>query len=155
MDIFLLPVRVACKRVEGLAIWQDFGRFCLYFTAYIGPTEMTVCELPGKIHHLIRWVRFPNRIHQVAPMCLPCLLPPIRVHNPNGMSIGSVIFPQLTVGCCRVWPGSGHVGLVSSKNFDFTWVIWTPSITYFFTPIRVQKPNAISIGSDVLPRYAL
>jgi len=40
-----------------------------------------------------------SRIRKVAPMCTPrktCFLGPIRVHNPNGISIGSAVYAKLT-----------------------------------------------------------
>ena len=40
----------------------------------------------------------------MAPVCTPCntcFFEPVRVHNPNGISIGSAIFAHLTVECCR------------------------------------------------------
>ena len=81
-----------------------------------------------------------------------CALPPnayflgtTRVHNPNGISIGSAIFVQLTTECRRAFPGMFFpLKIVPSHG-----AIWTPSNTWFIEPTRVHNPNDISIGSAV------
>ena len=45
-----------------------------------------------------------NRIHHVAPTCNTfntCFLGPTRLHNPNGISIGSAVFAGLTIATDR------------------------------------------------------
>ena len=70
---------------------------------------------------------------------------PIPAHNPNGISIGSAVFAQLTTEC--------HYALQQAAPFP---LITTPSHgeadlkTRFFRPIPAHNPNAISIGSAVL-----
>jgi len=46
-----------------------------------------------------------------------CFLGPIRVSNPNGISIGSAIFAQLTAECRRACPGTSF----PLKNWAFAW----------------------------------
>ena len=74
-----------------------------------------------------------------------CFLQPARVHNPNGKSIGSAIFAQLTA------VSSGMpVHVLSPNNFPFSWGICAPSnrSTCFFwlTLVHNHNPNSISIG---------
>jgi len=41
-----------------------------------------------------------NHIRPVAPICIPsntCFLGPTRVHNPNGISIGSAVYAELMI----------------------------------------------------------
>jgi len=68
----------------------------------------------------------------------------IQVHNPNGISIGSAVFEQLTAVLSGM---PGHA--LSPKNCPFAWGTWTPSNTYFLGPIRVHNPNGISISLAV------
>jgi len=44
---------------------------------------------------------------------------PSRVQNPNGISIGSAVFAQMTAECPWESP-------FSPQNFPFPWEIWTP-----------------------------
>jgi len=81
-----------------------------------------------------------------VPPCYTCFLRLIRVHNPNGISIGSVIFAQLTADS----PYTLQRAPLSIKDCPFPWGIWTPSNTWFLGPSRVLNPNGISIGSAVL-----
>jgi len=70
----------------------------------------------------------------------------IRAHYPNGISIGSAIFAQMTV-CVRIL----HNGTpLPPKIAPFHMGIWTPSKTWFSGPTRVLNANGISIGSAVL-----
>ena len=81
-------------------------------------------------------------------MCMPrntCFLGPIQVHNPNGNSIGSAIFAQLTAECNRACPGTSfprqmaiHFGQ-SGPTFN----------TWFHGPTEVQSSNGIVIGSVI------
>jgi len=73
-----------------------------------------------------------------------CFLWPTRFHNPNGKSIGSVIFAQLTAVSSSM---PGHV--LSSNNCPFARRIWALYNTCFVEPTRVHNPNGISIGSAV------
>ena len=70
-----------------------------------------------------------------------CFLRTTRVHIPNGKSIGSAVFAQLTAESLYTlqWaPLSPKIG----------W-IWTPSNTWFFGPIPAHNSNSTSIGSAV------
>jgi len=74
-----------------------------------------------------------------------CFLWPILVHNPNGKSIGSAVFTQLTAESSYTsqWePLSAKIAPSHGK-------IWTPSNTWFLGPIRVHNPNGMSISSAV------
>jgi len=86
----------------------------------------------------------------VAPVCTPsntCFLGRTQVHNPNGISVGSAIFAQLTAHS-RVSSGMpGHV--FSPKTCPLTRGDLDPSNTWLLQPTRVHIPNSISIGSAV------
>jgi len=73
-----------------------------------------------------------------------CFPAPTRVLSPNGISIGSAIFGQLTAECRRACPGMTFPLLclcVRRSGNQSNYTVRGPS--------RVQIPNAISIGSDV------
>ena len=72
-----------------------------------------------------------------------------RVQKPNGISIGSAVFAQLT--------GEGRYSLQLAAPSPSPLKLCLPirrsgptSNTWFFGPIRVHNPNGISIGSAVL-----
>jgi len=67
-----------------------------------------------------------------------------RVHNPNGISIGSAIFAQLSAKCRRACPGMSF----PLKLAHWHGKIWTPN-TWFLGPKRVHAQNGKSIGSAV------
>ena len=71
---------------------------------------------------------------------------PIWAHNPNGISIGSAVFAQMTAECAYTlqWDASSP-----PQNCPFPWGNWTPSNTWFHGPTWVLNPNGISIGSAV------
>jgi len=71
----------------------------------------------------------------------------VLVHNPNGISICSTIFAQLTTECLRACSGTTFPIKLPIHTGDLD-----PHLnTRFLGPIRVQNPNGISIGSAVLP----
>jgi len=72
-----------------------------------------------------------------------CFFGSTRVHNPNGISVASAVFAQLTPECCR------EHALPDPENCPFLWGIWTPSNTWFIQSTQLSIPNAISIGSAV------
>ena len=72
--------------------------------------------------------------------CNTSVLGPIRVHSPNGFSIGSAIFAQLTAECRRACPGM-------SFALKLPLLSGAPSNTWFLDPTRAHNPNGISIGS--------
>jgi len=68
------------------------------------------------------------------------LLGTIQARNPNGISIGSAVFAQMTAKCPYTLPlkiAPSHGG------------IWTPSNTRFPGPTKVLNRNCILIGSAV------
>ena len=71
------------------------------------------------------------------------LLGPIRAHNPNGISMGSAVFAEMTAEC----PYTLQSDAPSPQNCPFPWGIWTPSNTRF--PRLTRVLNGISIGSAV------
>jgi len=73
-----------------------------------------------------------SRIRHVAPVCPSmrthwrhlanlCFLRPTRVHNPNGKSIGSAVFAQLTAESLY----TSQWMPLSPKNCPLPWGIWT------------------------------
>jgi len=70
-------------------------------------------------------------------------LEPIRAHNPNGISIDSAVFAQMTAEC----PYSLQWDPLTPHNYLFPWGIWTPSNTWF--PGRTTQTACISIGSAI------
>jgi len=72
-------------------------------------------------------------------------LGPIRAHNPNGISIGSAVFAQMTAEfpCTLQWDAPFPKIAPSHRG------IWTPSNTWFLGPTWVLDPNGVSIGSAV------
>jgi len=94
-----------------------------------------------------------NRIRQVAPMCHIdatwrirlnlCFLRRTQVHNPNGKSIGSAIFAQLTA------VSSGMLGYVfSPNNCRFACGIWAHIIHDSLGP---SKPTIQTASRSVQP----
>ena len=72
---------------------------------------------------------------------------PIRVHNPNGISIGSAVFSQMTAQCPYIlYNGIPFLPLKIAPSHGR---ISTPSNTWFPGPMRVINPNGISIGAAV------
>jgi len=71
------------------------------------------------------------------------LIGPDRAHNPNGITIGSAVFAQVTAECPytlqwvplfpKIAPSHGGSG--------------PPSNTWFLGPVWAHNPNGISIGS--------
>jgi len=74
-----------------------------------------------------------------------CFLGPTRVDNPNGISIGSTVFAQLTAKGSILYNGFHF-----PQNCAFPWGIWTPSNTWFPRPTRVLNLNGVLIGSSIL-----
>ena len=69
----------------------------------------------------------------------------IQAHNPNGISIGSAVFAQMTAVSLYFTMGRPFpLKIVYSHG-----VIWTPSNTWFLGPTLVVKPNGKSIGSAI------
>jgi len=82
-----------------------------------------------------------------------CFIQPTRLHNPNGESMGSAIFAQLTAECRRAYPGMSFPLIIVPSH----WIgdlgphlihasLGPPeSISY--------NPNNISIGSAVFAQF--
>ena len=64
-----------------------------------------------------------------------------RVHNPNGISIGSAVFAQFTSECLRACRGTPF-----PKNCPFSRGFVSPFNTWFLGSTRLSIPNGISIG---------
>jgi len=62
---------------------------------------------------------------------------PMRAHNPNGTSIGSAVFAQMTTECYYTGLPVAHVG------------IWTSCNTWFIGPTRVRNANCKLIVAAV------
>jgi len=69
------------------------------------------------------------------PPSITCFLGPILVHNPNGISIGSAIFAQVTAHGRVTWDAPAWP---FPQNCPFAREIWTPSNTCFLIAIRVH-----------------
>ena len=79
-----------------------------------------------------------------------CFLGPSRVHNPNGIWIGSVVFAQITAECRNTLQRAVHsppLKIAPSHAGS-----GSPSNPGFLEPIRVHNPNGISIGWPFLHR---
>jgi len=68
---------------------------------------------------------------------------PIRAHNPNGISIGSAVFAQLTTE----FPYTSQWAAPMPSKLPLPMGIWTPSDRRFLEPTWAHNPNGISIGS--------
>ena len=71
-------------------------------------------------------------IRQVAPVCTPpnrCFFGPTQVQIPNGISISSAVFAQLTADCRRACPGMSF-----PLKLPLCMAIWTISNTCFLGP---------------------
>ena len=84
------------------------------------------------------------RWHQSAP-CNTCFLRPRRVHNPNGISIGSAVFAQITAEC----PHTLQWAAPLPQHCPFPGGCGTASNIWFLGPTQVLNPNGISIGSAI------
>jgi len=80
---------------------------------------------------------------------LPCntwCFRPMRVHNPNGTSIGSAIFAQVAAECLYTlqWFGCFPLKIAPSHVG-----IWTSCNTWFIEPTRVRNANGNFIVSAI------
>jgi len=107
--------------------WTAHGRKSLYFT--MGDPFPQIAPSRGGI-----WT--PSN---------SWFLEPGRCHSPNGISIGSAVFAQVTAECpytlWRPFPQKLPLSMKGSRSPCNTGFLWT---------IRAHKPNGISIGSAVL-----
>ena len=82
------------------------------------------------------------RLRQCASPTKACFFGPARAHNPNGISIGSAVFVQLTAGR----PHTLQWVTLSPQNCHSYGMIWNPIYTWFLGVTRVLNPNGIWIG---------
>ena len=70
-------------------------------------------------------------------------LGPVRAHNPNDITIGSPVFPQMPAECPYTlqWASLSPSKLPLSLGRS-----GSPSNTWFPGPTRVLNPNSISVG---------
>jgi len=89
-------------------------------------------------------------------MCTPCntwFLGPTWDHIPNGISIGSAIFAQLTAKSpYTLKMGCSFPPLKIAHSHGRT---WTPSNRWLLRSTRVHSPNGISIGSAIFARLTV
>jgi len=91
---------------------------------------------------------FPSKLPLLMGGSAPHLtrfLLPIQAHNPNGTSIGSAVFAQVTAECpyTLVWAA------LSPKIVPSHWRSGPPSNLWFLGSIQAHNRNSISIGSAV------
>jgi len=94
-------------------------------------------ELPFPLGYLD-----PRLASQSNTWCLG----PMQAHNPNGTSIGSAVYAQVTAEC----PYTLQWFACFPQNWPFAMGIWTPCNTWFLGPTRVLNPNGNSIALAVL-----
>jgi len=70
----------------------------------------------------------------------------MRAHNPSGISIGSVVFAQMTAECPYTLQWFAHFSLKIAPSHGR---IWTSCNTWFLGTTRVLNPNDNSITSAV------
>jgi len=136
---------VGCKEnVEGFPAkqWSRNGLQLLL------TQEVKVIRQKGRI--IAAHGRFSG-IRRVAPVCTPpntCFLRPTRVHNPNGISIGSAIFVQLTAVCHRACSGMTQRWLICMECntvWHCTWLTAAPPAwSKFIVFIRTKATFADS-----------
>jgi len=88
-------------------------------------------------------------IHQNCPSGPPSNTIPwaMRTQNPNGTSISSAVFAQMTVKCPYTLQWFAHFPLKIAPSHG---MIWTPCNTRFLGPTPVLNPNGNSSASAVL-----
>jgi len=113
-------------------------------------------SLDATVSFINKWSTLTKRPHRrrtwTVQSCSPvpspvrsntCFLGPTRVRIPNGISIGSVVFAQLTAE--RSYTLQRATTSHPSQNYLFTWGIWTPSNTSFIGPTQVHNQTSRSI----------
>jgi len=73
-----------------------------------------------------------------------CFIRPTRIYNPNGISIGSAVFAQMTAEVSLYFTMGRPF---PPQNCLFPWGIWT--LIWFPGPTWILNANGISIGSAV------
>ena len=97
--------------------------------------------------HMCSSIVFARLRRQCALPSNTCFLGPTRYHTPNGISMGSAVFVQLTAEgpYTLQWTDPSP----PQKKCPFPREIWTQSKTWFLGPIWDHKPNGIYIRSSV------
>jgi len=115
-------------------------------------SSVLFAQLMAESAHTLQWAPLSAR---TAPshrdLDLPCntwCCRPIRVHNPNGTSIGSAVFAQITAGR-GVSLYFTMVCLFSLKIAPFHVGIWTSCNTWFIGSTRVRSANGNLIVSAI------
>jgi len=106
-------------------------------------------QLTTENAYTLQWAPLSTRI---APFHGGSRLPsntrflgPMQADNPNGTSIASAVFAQMTPECLYFT----MVRLFPPQNCPFPWGIWAPCNTWFIGPNRILNPNGNSIASAV------
>jgi len=73
------------------------------------------------------------------------LIGPTQVHIPNGISIGSAVFAQITAEGPYTFKLAAPPHKIAFSHGE----IWTPSNAWFLGPNRIHNPTGISIASAV------
>jgi len=105
-----------------------YDRKCLYFTT--GAPVHQNCPFPWGI-----WTSHVTRCFR-----------PMRVHNPNGTSIGSVVFAQMTAECLYTLQRFVFFALKIAPSHVG---IWTSFNTWLTGPTRIRNANGNLIVSAV------
>jgi len=134
---------------------QGIGLICILSADHSNPLHIQLPSRyrPHKASLLIailvpKLVAMATSLSTAGPPSRPNtrFLGPIPAHNPNGISIGSAVFAQMTAE----WPYTLQCGAPFPSKLSIPMGgIWTPSNTWFLGPIRVPNPNGISIGAAV------
>jgi len=84
-------------------------------------SSVIVAQLTAECHYTLQWAApFPLKIAPAHGICTPsntCFLGPTRVHNPNGIWIGSAVFTQFMVECLYTlqWAALSPLKIVPSQ----------------------------------------
>jgi len=107
------------------------------------------CTTHSRKSLYFQWVPLSSKIAQShggsGPPFNTWFLGPIEAHNPNGISIGSVVFAQMTTECSYSlqWDASPPQNCL----FQF---LWTPSNTWFLGP---PESSIQTVSQSVQPFF--
>jgi len=130
---FLGPVRPNPKR--------HLDRFSRSCTAYDTASPYMCRHFPSKLSLCMRGSGPPSNTWFFLS---------IQIHNSNRISIGLVVFAQLTAKCSYILQWAAHFPLKIASSQG--WFGPSPSNAWFRGPTRVLNPNGISIGWAVFAR---
>jgi len=164
-------IAVIHKTTATLSYLNRFGRFRqaapMYIHSHLTHASLDPPEsIPHKVSrsvppffpqltaegpYTLYWATpFPLKIALVhggfGPASNICFIGPTPLNIPNGISIGSAVFAQLTAGspCTLQWAASFPLKIDPLRG-----EIWTLSNTWFLVPTPVYSPKYIAIGSVV------